>query len=87
MKRTTLAIAILFSLAGPAPVLAEVPAVTVKPLTVEVIPLDVEVATQQALEALPATAAGAEAVQQPSVEATPAAAAAIDTATAAEPVV
>ena len=75
MKHTTLAIAILFSLTGPAPVLAEVPAVTVKPLAMEVIPLDVEAATQQALEALPATAAGAEPVQQPSVEATPAAAA------------
>ena len=66
MKRTALAMAILFSLAGPAPVLAEAPAVSVKPLEVQVVPAGVESAVQQAAEAMPsaAVAAGAEAVQQ-----------------------
>ena len=73
MKRTTLTIAILFSLAGPAAVVAEVPAVTGIPMAVEVVPADVESAVQQAVEALPADApaAGAGLVQQPSVADTP----------------
>jgi hypothetical protein len=65
MKRTTLTITILFSLTGPVSVAAEVPAVTVNPLAVEVVPAAVESAAQQAVEALPtaATAAGAGLVQ------------------------
>jgi hypothetical protein len=48
MKSTMLTAAILFSLAGPAPVLAEAPAQTVKPLAVAVVPVDVESTEQQA---------------------------------------
>jgi hypothetical protein len=49
MKSTVLAVSILFSLAAPVSVLAEVPAVAAKPLTVEVVPIDVEATAQQAV--------------------------------------
>lgn len=76
--------AILFSLAGPAPVLAEAPAVSVKPLEVQVVPAGVESAAQQAAEAMPsaAVAAGAGAVQQ---QMTPETAPTADTGAAAAP--
>ena len=48
MKSTILAAAILFSLTGAVPVLAEAPAPTVKPLAVAVVPIDVEATAQQA---------------------------------------
>ena len=50
MKSTILAANILFFLAGPASVLAEAPAVTVKPLAVEVVPINIESTTQQTLD-------------------------------------
>jgi hypothetical protein len=58
MKSTILAAAILYSLAGPAAVFAEAPAVTVKPFAVKVVPADIEPAAQQAVaEKLPEAAA------------------------------
>lgn len=47
MKSSILAAAILFSLAGPASVLAEVPSVTVTPPLADVVPVDSETTAQQ----------------------------------------
>jgi len=47
MKSTILAAAILISLAGPVSVLAEAPAVIVKPYAAKVVPIDVESTVQQ----------------------------------------
>ena len=69
MKHTALKVTILFSLVGPVSVMAESPADRVNPVAVEAAPAEVEVAAQQAVEALPtaAPAAGAGQVQQQSV--------------------
>ena len=60
MKSTILAAAILFSLAGPVSVLAEAPAVIVKPYAAKVMPIDVEATAQQAAAETSAEAEGPE---------------------------
>jgi hypothetical protein len=57
MKSTILAAAILCSLTGALPVLAEAPAPTVKPLAVAVVPIDVEATAQQAVAETPSETA------------------------------
>ena len=75
MKSRILAVAILFSLGNPALVLAAEPAVAVTPPTVEVAPIDVEAAAQQAVaETLPEAAAAVPGlVESQAVTETPAA--------------
>ena len=51
MKSTILAAAILITLTDPVAVLAEAPALTVKPLAADVAPIDVESSAQQAVAA------------------------------------
>ena len=78
MKSTILAVAILFSLAGPSSVLAETSAVTVKPLAVEAAPIDVESTVQQAVAEIPpeAEAPVTELTEQQAITKTPSEAAA-----------
>ena len=56
MKSTILAATILLSLGGPTPVLAEAPAVTVKPFTAKVVPTDAGSSMQQVSPETPAEA-------------------------------
>lgn len=56
MKSTILAATILLSLAGPVSVLAEAPAVTVKPFVAKEVLIDVEATAQQAVTETPAAA-------------------------------
>lgn len=56
MKSTILAATILLSLGGPTPVLAEAPAVTVKPFTAKVVPTDAGSSMQQVAPETPAEA-------------------------------
>ena len=56
MKSTILAATILLSLAGPISVLAEAPAVTVKPFAAKVLPIDDESTAQQVVAETPAEA-------------------------------
>lgn len=82
MKRTTLALAILFSLAGTTAVQAETPMVTVQPLELEVVPATAEAAAQEVVEAVTDTAAAVQA--QPAAEPAAAQAAAAEEAPAVE---
>jgi len=59
MKSTIIAAVMLFSLAGPLSVLAEAPAVTVKPFVAKVVPIDAESTAQQAVAETPAEAQAA----------------------------